>query len=458
MTNIIMKYKSIFLCLGVLFMVSCDEQLDLAPISSVANNAYFQNAAQVEAGVIAIYDGLQNVPIREFAITEMRSDNTRTKSSEGDWAQFQDLDVATTNSVVTTYWAANYNVIFRANLVLANLDIVTGSDKSQFEGEAKFTRALALFNLVRAYGDVPIVDKVIIQTDTDYFDRDPVSAVYDAIQADLVDAASLLSGGSADRATAGAANALLAKVRLTIGDYPGALSLLTPLATGTTYSLEDNYADVFYKEMGSEIVFAIPYLDDAGDQLGGGDSQDFSFEFTAGGRVSGLNFPTPELKAAIDPADTERFPVLFRPVIIPTEGGKFVTTSSNSRQCGNDWIVLRYADVLLMHAEAIMGTSTSTNDTGAIGSYNRVRDRVGLPTIGPGGELTKDMLLNERRIELAYENHRFYDLIRFNAANTVLADFAADNGYNFTPTDLLLPIPQNEINVSGGLLTQNPGY
>ena len=132
---------------------------------------------------------------------------------------------------VGQYWAANYNVIFRANVVLENLDSVeTDADRQQFEGEAKFARALAHFNLVRAYGDVPLIDKVIIQSDEDYFARVATSEVLAFIDADLTSAAVLLPATNEyGRASATAASALLGKVKLTRGDYPGAKTVLEPL-------------------------------------------------------------------------------------------------------------------------------------------------------------------------------------------------------------------------------------
>jgi hypothetical protein len=444
----------------VVLLSSCsDDLLNLQPHSSIGDNGFYNNANEVEGAVIAIYDGLQAVPLREFAITEMRSDNSRTKTSEGDWAQFESFQVEPTNQVVSSYWKANYNVIFRANRVLENLDVVTDGRRNQFEGEALFARALAHFNLVRAYGGVPIVDKVIIQTDTDYFDRDTEAAVLAAIDADLTNAATLLPSRAEiaeGRATQGAAQALLAKVKLTTGDYSGAEALLNGLLSNADYALMDDYNDVFYNEMNSEIIFAIPYINDDANE-----SQDFSFEMTVGGVVSGLNFGTDDLIASIDPADTERQGVIFNlNSSFTEETGKFLTSSSDVRLCGNDWIVLRLADVYLMHVEAIMGGTESTQSLTAIGSFNAVRARAGMPELATDGSatITKEMLSNERRVELAFENHRFYDLVRMGMAETTLSAFAVSEGYIFTPTDLLLPIPQDEINVSSGLLIQNPGY
>ncbi|MEM1324999.1 MAG: RagB/SusD family nutrient uptake outer membrane protein [Bacteroidota bacterium] len=451
-----MKFNNVkyigFAILSGLLLTNCTDELDLAPLSAVGDNAYYSNTEEVESGVIAIYDGLQQVPLREFALTEMRSDNTRTKSSEGDWAQFENFQVQPTNVVVASYWPANYNVIFRANRVLENLEVVDGSLRGQFEGEAKFARALGHFNLVRAYGDIPLVDRVIAPTESDFFDRDDTDKVLSTIDADLTSAASLLPADiTFGRATKGAAEALLAKVKLTTGDYSGARTLLESIINSGEYALLDNYSDVFYNEGNSEIIFAIPYVDDDANE-----SQDFSFEFTEGGVVSGLNFATNDFIDSIDPADT-RITTFFNPTAVRQEEvGKFITQSSDARLCGNDWIVLRYADVLLMYAEAIMAGNGETSNADALAAVNDIRTRVGLEPIT--GILTEDMLLQERRHELAFENHRLYDLIRFGKAESVLSAFAAAEGYNFAPTDLLLPIPQNEINVSNGELSQNPGY
>lgn len=440
----------------VFFSCDVEEELDLVPISVIGDNGFYSNAAEVEGAVIAIYDGFQAVPLREFALTEMRSDNAKSKSSEGDWGEFEDFNVTPTNIAVGTYWSANYNVIFRANRVLESLDVVTDATrKAQFEGEARFARALAHFNLVRAYGNVPLIDKVIIQTDTDYFANDASADVLAFIIADLETAASQLSdrpGVEEGRATIGAAQGLLGKVKLTAGDYAGAKTALEAVLGNSDYALMEDYNDVFYDEMNSEILFAIRYLDDDGIE-----SQDFSFEMTAGGVRAGLNYATDDFIAfAADSAGAERAAVIFNP-LNSDETGKYLTQSSNVRLCGNDWIVLRLGDVHLMYAEAIMAGGNSTGDADAIASYNAIRTRAGMFPLAQGS-LTKDMLMNERRVELSFENHRFYDLIRFGVANQVLSDFAVSIGANFSPLDLLLPIPQNEVNLSQGFLKQNPGY
>ena len=361
-----MKLRNIIVAFTIVSLLfGCKDKLDLTPKSAIGDNGFYNNSDEVEGAVIAIYDGLQAVPLREFALTEMRSDNTNAKNKDGDWAQYESYNVTPTNQAVGIYWAANYNVIFRANVVLKYIGAVESAAlKSQFEGEARFARALAHFNLVRAYGDVPIIDKVIIQTDEDYFDRDNVNAVLAFIEEDLKAAAALLSP-TADfgRATSGAANALLGKVKLTRGDHAGAKSVLEQVISSGNYKLESNYNDVFYNEGNDEIIFAIQYLNDDVNE-----SQDFSYEMTAFGVRAGLNYITDNLKTKLGIIDTFRSPTLISPNN-DRECGKYLTSSNDTRKCGNDWIVLRYADVLLLYAEAIMGNSEATADAQAIGAY-----------------------------------------------------------------------------------------
>ena len=442
---------------GLLFTTSCEDDLDLAPISAIGDNGFYTNTAEVEGAVIAMYDGLQLLPMREFALTEMRSDNTETKSSEGDWAQFESLDVLPTNQAIGDYWINNYNVIFRANRVIESLDAVSDEGlREQFEGEAKFVRALAHFNLVRAFGNVPLVDRVIGQEDEEYFDNDTPEAVLDFVASDFSDAADLLPSASAlpfGRATSGAAKGMLGKVLLTQGRYGEAETVLREVVNSGDYMLQDEYRDVFYSEGNNEILFAIPYFDDDSNE-----AQDFSFEMTIGGAVSGLNFVTDDFLQALDQDnDTERADVLIND-LVPGETGKWMTQSADARLAGNDWIVLRYADVLLMLSEAILAGNDATSNNEAIAAYNQVRARAGVAELDPSDQLTKDALLYERRIELAFENQRLYDLIRFGKANEILGAFAAANNYAYSPTDLLLPIPQAQVNVSNGALLQNPGY
>ena len=460
-----MKQIKIIAILIFCFAVSsCEENyLDPAPKSAIGSNGFYTTPAEIEAAVVNMYDGLQLAVQEEWALTEMRSDNSKTRSSE-------DINVQPTNSVSADYWALFYNVIFRTNTVLANLD-AAGTSAAKFEGEAKFVRALSYFNLVRLYGDVPLIDKVITQDDKEYLDRDPVAAIYTLIISDLQTAISNLDNTYKGRASKGAAQALLAKVYLTLGTNYSEAQLLCEavLNPASGYALQTNYNDIFYAERNSEIIFAIEYEENLAN-----DSQTFSLEFTYNGRVRGLNYATDEFVTAL--TDFGGVARLATSVIsedgsgvdttVPADirnyrCGKFIGTPASNPLAGNDWIVLRLADVYLMHVEAIMAGGAETSASTARNSFNEVRLRAGVPTILAPNPVTKQELADERRVELGFENHRWFDLVRLGLAETVLSQFATDNaaeGVSYSSTDLLLPIPQREIGVSFGLLTQNPGY
>jgi hypothetical protein len=444
------------LFLNILWFNSCEDFLNLSPISEMTTASFYKNDSEVEGGVVALYDGMQKYVQVEWALAEMRSDNTHTRAqrSEGEWQEFETMNVQTINATVSDYWIGNYNVIFRANTVLANLENVSNASlKLQFEGEAKFARALSHFNLVRAFGDIPIVDKIINYNDVEYFDRDPQNEVYSFIESDMLTAIDNLPGRpeiEEGRATRGAAQAILAKVYLTIKEYSKAKVLLEQLISSGDYDLLDNFHDVFYSERNKEIIFAIQFIQDDSR-----DSQKFSYQFTN----SGLNYPTDDLMNIVDSLDLRKPTLFLWNPIAGAEGdwenGKYQPATLSQNQ-GNDWIIIRYADVLLMHAEAILAESESTTDLSAVSSFNAVRTRAGLGTVST---LTKELLLTERRIELCFENHRLYDLIRFGVAETVMAAFSLtpEPGFEFRSTALLLPIPQREINIYDEL-KQNPGY
>ncbi len=456
-------------------LTSCSEDfLNPAPTASISATGYYENESQLETGVINMYDGLQGVNSTstndnhsvqvEFYLTEMRSDNTRTKNSEGEAAQFESYTIESTNGIVTDYYRSMYDVIFRANTVIANLD-VADVKRDQFEGEARFVRAYAYFQLVRLFGDVPLVDRLIDPLETDVqFTRVSTDQIYDLIISDLSTAVANLENGSRSRASKAAAEALLAKVYLTSGNYAEARSLCESVM-GAGYSLESDFRDVFYNEGNSEVIFSIGFVSDDTN-----DSQNFSAEWlNAVGRTAGVNYVTADAVAALDAMGGNRAQYSYRIDPIQVEQRQVVkylpngddalgipAVSSDPTLAGNDWIVLRYADVLLMHTEAIMAGGPNTTDAAAIASFQQVRQRAGITD--QIFEVTKQMLLDERRVELAFENHRLFDLIRMGAAIDVLTTFSQANGYGFSGTDLLLPIPQREIGLSDGMLSQNPGY
>jgi hypothetical protein len=504
--NYIKNIKYLFLAFTGMIVLSCDvdEFLNPLPDTAVSTDGFFQTDEDVLAGIVGIYDALQGVNENtessnsgfnrgvqfEYLITEHRSDNTRSATLEGSRADFHRYVTDANNIQSEDYWQSMYEIIFRANNLLANVGVADAANIAKYTAEAKFLRAYAYFNLVRLYGSnddsiggVPLVTSVV-QSDEDelLFTRAPKSTVYTQIVEDLQDAVANLDNSYKSRASKAAAQGILAKVYLSQPNpnFTGARTLCQDLMDGT-FSLQTNFNDVFYNELNNEIIFAVRY--ESGDP---NESQGFSSEFTSfkrQGRQDGLNIVNPNLVAAFDANGGNRTAVSYAsfgdPLSPSIEVTKFLpegsdvttdpnvpTYGANPRLAGNDWIVLRYADVLLMHAEAILRGSgaTSTSDPAALNSFNTVRNRAGLANDADGSISAAELLL-ERRVELAFENQRFFDLVRFGVADTVLQNHSAEDNDeditvypSYSARALLLPIPSREINLSSGLLKQNPGY
>ncbi len=483
-----MKYlKYITFTAIVLALTSCGKEfLNPIPDSAIVIDAFYQTDADVLAGLIGVYDAVQGVNENtntslvssnrgiqfEYMLSEMRSDNSRTATLEGTKADFHRYRVDANNIQSEDYYQSMYDIIFRANNIMNFIDVADADNQSKYRAEAKFLRAFAYFKLVRLYGDVPLVTKVVGPLENDLlFTRVAKATIYEQIVTDLKEAIDNLDNSYKSRASKAAAQGLLAKVYLTQDNrnYSGAQQLCLDIKNTGEFMLQSNFTDVFYNELNSEILFAIQY--EAGNPQ---ESQSFSSEFTAKfrqGREDGHNIVNDNLIAEFNLSGGNRGALSYttfsgsHEVIKFLPEGSDITTNpptygNSPRDAGNDWIVLRYADVLLMHAEAIMAGGNETTSGPAIDSYMEVRERAGFdPIADRPSVLTKEALLAERRVELAFENHRFYDLLRFGVADAVLSAHASEMGYSsYSARALLLPIPAREINLSAGLLTQNPGY
>lgn len=482
-----MKYRYIILAVVGFAFFSCgDDFLDPLPDSAIVVDAFFQSDDDVLAGIIGIYDAVQGVNENtttnigdanrgiqfEYFLTEMRSDNTRAETQSGSKSDFHNYNIDANNVESEDYYASMYEIIARANNIMTFIEVADEGNQARYMGEAKYLRAFAYFNLVRLFGDVPLVTSLVGPTETDLlFTRASTASIYEQIVSDLQDAINGLDNSQKSRASKAAAQGLLAKVYLTQDNrnYAGAQALCEDIVNSGDFSLESDFSDVFYNELNDEIIFAIQYK--LGDPL---ESQSFSSEFTSAfrqGREDGLNIVNPNLIADFAEIGGNRTQVSYVTFGVSTEVAKFLPEGTDltlsppeyglfPRDAGNDWIVLRYADVLLMHAEAILGGRPETADPGAIDSYMAVKTRAGFdPVADRPTQLSQEALLKERRVELAFENQRFFDLMRFGIADPVLSAHASDMGYSgYNARKLLLPIPAREINLSNGLLTQNPGY
>lgn len=471
--------------MGLTFYSCDDDFLNPLPDSAIVVDAFFETDADVLAGLLGVYDAIQGVNENtntslvssnrgiqfEYMLSEMRSDNTRTATLEGTKADFHRYRVDPNNIQSEDFYQSMYDVIFRANNIMDYIDVADESNQASYMAEAKFLRAFAYFKLVRLFGDVPLVTEVVGATESDLlFTRVPAAQIYAQITADLQEAVDNLDNSHKSRASKAAAQGLLAKVYLTqeSPNYSGAEQLCLAIVSSGEFALEADFHDVFYNELNDEIIFAIQYQ--AGNSL---ESQSFSSEFTATfrqGREDGHNMVNDNLIAEFSKIGGSRTETSFWNTGQWTEVAKFLpegsditvsppTYGGSPRDAGNDVIILRYADVLLLHAEAILAGRVETSDGNAIDSYMAVKKRAGFTDDDRPGSLTKDALLAERRVELAFENQRFYDLARFGVADPILSAHAAELGYSsYSARQLLLPIPAREINLSGGLLTQNPGY
>lgn len=484
-----MKYiKYLVFAIAAVTVTSCDEEfLNPLPDTVVSLDSFFASDDDVLAGIHGVYDALQgtnestvtnigtaNRGVQfEHLLTEHRTGNTRNATLEGSKSDFHRYIVEANNVESEDYYQSMYQVIFRANNILNNyIDVADESNQASYSAELKFLRAYAYFKLVRLFGDVPLVTAPVDPTNVEaVFTRVAQAQVYEQIVADLQEAVDILDNSHKARASKAAAQGILAKVYLSQAtpNYSGAEALCEAIIASTAFSLMGNYSDVFYDELNSEIIFAIQYI-----ATDASESQGFSAEFTSStraGREDGQNIVNTNLfndfaafggnRTAVSITDLgflendENEVTKFLP-----EGTDLTASPIDygvGRNAGNDYIALRYADVLLMHVEATMIGGPATVDPDAIASFQEVRNRAGLTTAV--ASITKADLMTERRVELAFENQRYFDLIRFGEMDNVLSAHSTEMGYIYSSqTARFLPIPQREINLSSGLLTQNPGY
>jgi hypothetical protein len=466
-----MKNPIAILFLGCVGLFSCKKSfLTLAPQSQATDVSFYKTTADINNAVTAAYEPLQTLYMGHSGTTpvfvtmmEARSDNVEDLNPGANAGTEFNIDrfLAKSDNVdITIAWQNIYNGIARCNIALAHLDVVTDATlKPRFEGELKFLRALHYFNLVRMWGAAPLELAPVTAADAQKQARNSVQDLYTAIENDLTRAISVLpvSYGSADlgRATQGAAKTLLGKVYLTELKYPQAVGVLKDLvAPGNNYgyALLPAIADVFSvnNKMNAEIVFAVRY------------------NKTATGQGHGLptyfNQPglDPKLISNYEPADTRKD--LLTTVTLDANNKPvkkyYDTYDPNTKAMGSDFIVLRYADVLLMYAEALNETGYSP---GALTYLNAVRARAGASVYTAAGlpdqASFKAAVLNERRLELPLELHRWFDLVRTNTA----ADAFKNSGLtpiNFQAWQSLYPVPQSEINIMNNPKTfpQNQGY
>ena len=465
---------------------SCSEsELDQYPETKLTEGNFYTTQAQIVQAVNDVYRQLN----RNYAASglvdlygELYSDNSYIEFSGGATTFEDDIKafrIQPNNGLIQTAWNNSYNSIYICNNAIEQLEktqVPFGDPalKERLKAEATFVRSLLFFNMVRVWGDIPLPLKVVTAEESYTYLREKKETVYQQIIADLKKAKAALpvsyTGTDVGRITKYAAAAVLAKVYLTSGDKANAGIELKEIIDSKIYSLDANkdgsinsadYAFTFLPatKNSKESILELQFL--AGQNAVNSNYQQtytpYHWAFHLPGstetfRGNGLNTPTKDLISEFEAADTIRKNITVYPGYVNLETGTFVEYpftqkfyDPNWRYPGQNFELIRYADVLLSYAEV----------TGDASYLNQVRERVGLPGFGKAGYPSKYSTLaqaieHERRTELSFEFHRFFDLVRTGRAVEVLKA----KGYNITESKLLFPIPQSAIDVNPKL-TQN---
>ena len=477
-----MKKYILILTTIVLLFNSCSDFLELAPEHQINEQVFYSTAEDFETALIGTYAPWQELhesPL--IRMGELTTDNAEItwSSPTTNESELDENAVTSTNGFVGAVWSTGFQTVSRCNNILNRIEgaQIDETLKSQYKGEALFLRAYSYFYLVRFFGDLPIIERSFTSpNEVAEFDmtRSPVEQVYQLIISDLTTAADLFQFDDLpkSRASVGAAKTLLGKVSLRRGEWSQAADVLKEVIDMNTYSLMPDYETLFTNNNDNlpESVFEIPYLSgDIGE--GNGFSSIFMpprFDmamFPGNMQGSGRVMPTLDMVNAYEPGDLRRSASIGDSVLLVTgdyaqdrHGLKFVDfTVGLSGDGGINFTALRYADVLLMYAEAL----NEIGDTPAAEDYlNMVRDRADLdPLDGLSQEDFRLAIEQERRVEFFLEGHRWHDLVRTGRAVTVLNDYWEDRGLAFSvqPHELLMPIPSREISIDPNL-EQNPGY
>jgi hypothetical protein len=476
-----------FVLSGLLFAGCADDFLDVNPTESIPADPELVNSDEgAKSFVSAIYNQFLGWDMSSFAwnaVSSIISDDADKGSDPGDAGADKDIvDALTYNASTPSFqstWDANYAGINRCNQALAifpKLDKVTPALKVRLEGEAKFMRAFMYFTLVKGFGAVPIVDHLPLPTSDEdrimQLTRKSPAEVYAFIEKDLTDAIANLPEKSAysdvdkTRASKGSAYALLAKVNLYQKNWQKVIDNCDKV---TGYVLVEDYASQYKKEgeFGPESIFEI-------DGIGGTSTPGFGIgnysvsqaPRGAGGWGWGFNTPTQGLADAYEPGDVRRAAtIIFRgsvlydgrevPASVANPMYNYKAYSSafyNQEFTDTNLRYLRYAEVLLMKAEALNELGQTPE---AIPLINMIRKRAGLGDTPFTSQIDiRKAIYKERRLELAFEHDRWFDIVRTGQAKDAMT---ADGKTFIVGKHELFPIPTSFLREANGLSDQNPG-
>ncbi len=486
------RFFRMFFAVSLLWSAAaCTDFLEKEPLGLITEDAYFKTPEHAVEAVNAVYNMLRRWEVHVFSyigMTDIISDDADKGSTPTDASFLLELDnfsFNSTNIAPLTVWQGYYRGIHRANVAIERIPQIemNAALRDRLVGEAKFLRGYFYFNLVRWFGDVPLITKPLTPDEFKQ-PRTPKEQVYAQIIKDFEEAAAALPAtyppADRGRVTRGSANGMLAKVYLTLGDFQRTEQYALAVINSGTYALFPNYERLFQQEgqMSSESVFEVVTT---ADQQGLGGSQYNEVQGVRGvpNLGWGFNRPSDDLIRAYEPGDPRReATILYVGEVLP-DGSAIVEDNPetiNERYNQKAWVprrpdgrngagggnirILRYADVLLMAAEALNENGKTQE---ALTYLNQVRTRARgtrpasvLPnvTVTDRAQL-RQRIWQERRVELAMEQQRWFDLLRQGRAGDVMKAL----GKNFQEgKHELFPIPQNEVDLSGGLITQNPNY
>lgn len=484
----------IFMLLILPSMFSCKKFLDIDPLFTQDAENFFETPNDFQRALTGAYDLLQSSFMTVW-VGEIASDNSIAGGeSVNDTEGLHEIEAMAhdaVNNELRSIFRWNYAGVTRANYLLENKNNIDFEGKDKIIAEATFLRAYFYFELVKYFGDVPLViDKRLGADEVTKIDRTPGSEVFAQIEQDLIFAASVLDWNDPikGRITKGACLSLLGKAYLYQDKFDQAASTFDEVINQNQYELISEYNDLFKvnNEGHSESVFDVQYSGAEGGGYGclicleGNAAPGFQGIRQYSGPIYGdgnsYNLPTQDLYDAFDATDIRRdATVLDIDAFIADQpnssnityaiGGGGHTGFYNNKYIkrlgeiglpDNDltspvnYVVIRYADVLLMAAEAHNRASTP-DDSKAQNYLNQVRNRVNMSPINATGNALTEAIWLERRLELSGEGHRFFDLVRTGKAADEINGFVSGKHE-------LFPIPQVEIDLAGGNWSQNNNY
>ena len=480
--------KNIFViitCLLTASLLSCKKSfIERFPTATVSVDVLYKTDKDFQDAVTGCYNILQTQYQSFWVFGDLPADDIEEDiPNHTEHTAFEQFTVNDKTALLESTWSNYYSLINRANNILtkiADKDAAVVTNKDRHIGEAKFMRAMAYFDLVRIYGDVPIVTASLTPAQAYKAGREKTDKIYtDIIIKDLQDAEAKLplkyTGADVGRITKGAARAMLGKVYLTRKDFANAETKLQEVTT-MGYALLPNYKDLYdytKNEHHSEYIFDIEY--EEGIQEGSNFTHGFvpawvtltDFFGIKGGQAQSDGASTPGFYAAFDPADIRRninvqFGITINGVYMPiptttiqaskSYSLKYVTPVASANDSRANWKVIRYADVLLMYAEALNENGKTAQ---ALTTITPIRTRAGLAAYSG---LTKDdareKIYLERRLELCLEGQRWFDLVRTGRALATMQS----SGMKAHQTVFPIPLSQIQIINNPSIFPQNTGY